>query len=461
MFSNGSSPVPSVTFWGAAQSVTGSQHLVEIGGLKLLLDCGSSRRAPGLTPPGFVVPPEQLDAVILSHAHTDHCGSLPRLVREGFAGPIYCTAATRDLLALMLAESARHAEEDARVLAVLGRAVEPYGPSRTARAEAWQTVQQCVVLPYDRPTEIGPGVELRLADAGHLLGSAMVHLALCDGGRDYCLSFTGDVGRPGLPLLRPPAAIPPADLVICESTYGGRNHEPPERLAEALHAVVRRTAERGGKVLVPAFSLGRTQAVVHVLQQGMLEGRVPPLPVYVDSPLAADIAGVYRAHPEQLAETPDLLHGPQVEYVRSLEESHEVGRRRGPCVLVAAGGMCEGGRILHHLKHHIDDPRCSVVLVSYQAPHTPGRRLLERGPTVRLHGRTYNKWADVIELPGFSGHAGHDDLLAMLEPLAGTARKVCLVHGEPEGAGLLARDLERRGFDEVLLPAPGEVVSVA
>ncbi len=212
---------------------------------------------------------------------------------------------------------------------------------------------------------------------------------------------------------------------------------------------------------MPAFSLGRTQSVVHALSEAMGAGRLPELPVFVDSPLAADVAEVYQMHPDCLDEGAGLLESPGVRYVREHEESRELSRGREPCVLVAAGGMCEGGRILQHLKHHIDDPRCTIVLVSYQAPGTPGRRLLERGPTVRFLGRQWNKWADVVELNGFSGHADHDELIRSLAPLAGRAKRVCLVHGEPERAEALAGGLRSRGFAEVLIPAEGETVSAA
>jgi metallo-beta-lactamase family protein len=251
-------------------------------------------------------------------------------------------------------------------------------------------------------------------------------------------------------------------VVISECTYGGRIHESFDQLRQRLVEVVQRTAERGGKVLIPAFSLGRAQAVVHALQQEMRGGRLPEIPIFVDSPLAADVAEVYRRHQETSARESGNGQASRtdlpIHYVRSHEESRQLSTRREPCILVASGGMCEGGRILQHLKHHIDDPRCSIVLVSYQAPGTPGRQLLERGPTVRLHGRRWNKWADVVDLSGFSGHADHNDLMASLAPLAGRTRKVCLVHGEPERAAALAKDLRGCGFADILIPDEGETV---
>jgi metallo-beta-lactamase family protein len=456
-----------VTFWGAAQAVTGSMHLIEAGGRKVLLDCGLARghHDAHLAPAGhFPFAPADLDAVIVSHAHIDHCGNLPGLVRQGFAGPVYCTAATGDLVDLMLHNSARVQEEDAFVRQVL---TGPPGaePTLSARHAADQVLRQCVVVPYDEPWEVVPGLQARLVNAGHILGSAMVALTARGSRGDVRLTFTGDLGRRGAPLVPDPAPLPAADLVLSESTYGGRVLAPVAEAITELEAVVRRTLERDGKVLVPAFSLGRTQVLAHVLEESMRSGRVPEVPVYVDSPLATDIAEVYRRHSEGLdeesarrARAGDFLAGWMVHYVREHEESKELSTRRGPCVIIAPGGMCEGGRILQHLKHHIDDPRCSVVLVNYQAPHTPGRRLLERGPTVRFHGRKWNKWADIVYLAGFSGHADHNDLLAYLGPLAGPAAKVCLVHGEPEQSQALRSDLLAAGFADVQVPGRGEAV---
>jgi metallo-beta-lactamase family protein len=467
----GSTPGPTVTFWGAARAVTGSMHLVEVGDQKVLLDCGSfrgRREEARHGPPRFPFDPHEITAVVLSHSHLDHCGNLPALIRQGFAGPIYCTPATRDLVAVMLGDTARHQEEDARVLSIVGHPVGSTLPPFT-RSDAWRAVEQCVTVPYDRPQALHPDVELRLADAGHILGSAMVSLRLAGGRREHSLTFTGDVGRRGLPFLREPAPVPAAEVVVCESTYAGRVHDSLERMVEVLGRVLRRSVEEGGKVLVPAFSLGRTQLVVHFLHRWMREGLLPVLPMFVDSPLAAEIADVYARYPEHfdreavpsLRHDPDFLEGPGVHYVRTLEESKELVTRPGACILIAAGGMCEGGRILRHLKHHLDDPRCTVVLVSYQAPHTLGRKLLEPRPRVRFHGKDWNLWAEVIEVNGFSGHAGHDELLAMLRPLAGRTRRIRLVHGEWESAQVLAEALTAEGFPDVAIPAPGESVSLA
>jgi metallo-beta-lactamase family protein len=448
-------------------------HLVEAGGRKLLLDCGLFRgpreesRRRNLE---FPFDPRTLDAVVLSHAHIDHCGNLPNLVRQGFSGPIYCTPPTRDLLGIMLADSARLHEEDAFVVRVVGgandsRTLEGAQPLVT-RLDAHRAMLQCVAVPYEQDYAVSPALRLRFADAGHILGSAMTLLTVAGRGRDWRLAFTGDLGRRGLPFLREPAPIPPADLILCESTYGGRTHQTVKDMAETLAAVVRRSAEQGGKVLIPAFSLGRTQVVVHYLRQWMRAGLLPRVPIFVDGSVAADIAEVHLRYPEYLVE--EAAAGLEedatapgdegVHYVRSPEETREVSGRPGACIVVAPSGMCEGGRIMHYLKQNLDDPRCSIVLVSYQAPGTLGRKLLEPKPTVRFHGRHWNLWANVLNIDGFSGHAGHDELLDVLCPLAAPGRKVRLIHGEPERAEVLAAALRGCGFTDVAVPARGETV---
>jgi metallo-beta-lactamase family protein len=466
-------PKPGVTFWGAALSVTGSMHLVEAAGRRVLLDCGAvrstgfdARRAPH----EFPFAPPEIDAVVLSHAHIDHCGNLPHLVHQGFAGPIYCTPATRDLIALMLADSARIHEEGAFVRRIVehGRALESGASS--PRQDVQRTLQQCVTLPYDQPCQLAPGIQVRLVSAGHLLGSAMIALTVHEAGREHSLTFTGDLGRLAMPLLPAPSPIPPADLVICESTYGARVLDSVAKAAEQLAATVRTTVANKGKVLIPAFSLGRTQLVVDCLVEGMQQGRIPIVPIFVDSPLAAAIVGVYRRHPHCLkpdfatrldSPAPRVGGEPAVQYVYAAEESQELTERRPPCVIVAPGGMCEGGRIVRHLKHHVDDPRCSVVLVSYQAPHSLGRRLLRPGPRVRIHGRLFNRWANFIEVSGFSGHPDQNELVTLLTPLAATPSRVRLVHGEPAQAAALALVLRRRGFADVAMAVLGETTGLS
>jgi metallo-beta-lactamase family protein len=462
---------PTVTFWGAARTVTGSMHRVDVGGQSLLLDCGlfQGHRAESYRRNlDFPFRPRDIDAVLLSHAHIDHCGNLPNLVKQGFAGPVYCTPATRALAAVMLGDAAKIHEEDAAYLnrhRARGEAkVEPLYDGR----DVYRTLLRLRAVGYGKPVEVGRGLEATFVDAGHLLGSAMIHLRVDAPGGERHITFTGDLGRPGLPILRDPAPVPAADLLISESTYGGHTHEPVEETAERLGEVVRRTAERGGKLLIPAFAVGRTQTVVYFLHQLQSAGRLPDLPSYVDSPMAVRATEVFQAHPECFNPTtlellhrdPDLFGGRRIHYIDKVHESIELNGRPEPCVIIAASGMCEAGRILHHLKHNIEDPRGTVLIVGYQAADTLGRRLVERRPEVRILGQTFAVRAEVVVLNGLSSHADHGDLLRSLGPLAGTTRQVRLVHGEPERAAALAEGLRAIGFADVAVPDRGDSVTV-
>jgi metallo-beta-lactamase family protein len=425
---------PALTFWGAAGGVTGSMHLLEAGNSKVLLDCGlhqGRREEARQRNAHFPFHPHQIDAVIVSHAHIDHCGNLPTLLRHGFDGPIYCTPPTRDLLRVMLADSAKIQEEDAAHLNIARGYAEPWVQPLYTAVDVEKVFARLVSVPYNRDHDAAKGVRFRFIEAGHVLGSAMVHVVAAAQDRDRTLTFSGDMGRRGLPILKPTGAIPPFTETV-----------------EKLYAAVRDTAERGGKVLIPAFSLGRTQLIIHVLQEGLRAGKLPRIPVFVDSPLASEVAGVYRSHPNALSEDVSqalreghgLLGGDGVSYVRDFEES----------TLLATG------RIQGHLKQLIDDPRCTIVLVSFQAPGTVGRKLLEPKPTVRFLGREWNKWIEVLHLDGFSGHADKNDFAAYLAPLAGKVGKVRLIHGETEQAEALADSLREMGFDDVAVPAPGD-----
>ncbi|MFO0808513.1 MAG: MBL fold metallo-hydrolase [Gemmataceae bacterium] len=451
-----------MTVWGAARAVTGSMHLVEACGKRVLLDCGQSRgtRNDTANRAEFPFEPSGIDAVVLSHAHTDHCGFLPALVRQGFDGPIYCTAATRELTEVMLIDSARIQEERAMMAAAGGRAaVADHVPF--SRADVYQTIDQCVPLNYGQPHTIG-GIQFQLLDAGHLLGSAMVSLTLDATPRPKTITYTGDLGRRSLPLHSPPEAIPPADLLLTESTYGGRAHDTIERTTELLLEIVRRTTERGGRVIVPAFSLGRTQLLLHVLQVALRNGQLDPVPIYVDSPLGTRIVDVYREFPDSLPvrNPQEFLGEPEIEYIETREESQTLAGGHGPAIIVASSGMLEAGRILHHLKHVIDDPRASIVLVSFQAPFTLGARLKEKGPTIHFLNRAWNKWAEVYDLSGFSGHADRNDFRELFGPLAGAVGKVRLVHGESEQAEALATQLRTQGFTDIALAERGEPIPV-
>jgi metallo-beta-lactamase family protein len=462
---------PTVTFWGAARTVTGSMHQVDACGQTLLLDCGlfqGHRADSRVRNRTFPFRPRDIDAVLLSHAHIDHCGNLPNLVKQGFRGPIYCTPATRALAAVMLGDAAKIQEEDAAYLNHQrgngGPTVEPLYDGR----DVYRTLLQLKAVPYDTPAAIGRGLEATFVDAGHLLGSAMIRLRMEAPNGERRLTFTGDLGRPGLPILRDPSPVPPGDLLLSESTYGGHTHEPVEETAERLGQVVRQTAERGGKLLIPAFSVGRTQTIVYFLHQLKSAGRLPEIPIFVDSPMAVRATEVFRAHSEcfneetlrLLRDDADLFGESQITYVEKVHDSIALNDRPDPCAIVSASGMCEAGRILHHLKHHIEDPRSTILIVGYQADGTLGRRLVERRPEVRILGRMCALKAEVVVLNGLSSHADHGDLLRSLGPLVGSARQVRLVHGEPERAAALAEGLRSIGFGDVAIPDRGDRVTV-
>ena len=463
---------PTVTFWGAAQTVTGSMHLLQANGGKFLLDCGlfqGPRVEARQRNRNFPFDPRDIDAVVLSHAHIDHCGNLPNLVNQGFRGPIYCTPATHDLAAVMLADSAKIQEEDAAYLNRKRERGQPPVEPLYDRRDVYRCARLMQPVAYDRPFDLGHGLRLLLVDAGHVLGSAMVSLTIASNGRDYRLTFTGDLGRKGIPILRDPEPIPPCGTLISESTYGGRTHPAPTQLADKLAEVVQRTVARGGKVLIPAFSLGRTQTIVYFLHQLFDSGKLPVLPVFVDSPLAMAATEVFRMHPEcfneetalLLQDDPDLFGRKRVHYITCVEESKELNDRRDPCVIIAASGMCESGRILHHLKHNIEDARTTILIVGYQAANTLGRRLVEKHPEVRFLDHWYKVNAEVVVMNGFSCHADQNELLEAVAPLVGQTRRVCLVHGEPGPAEALRQALLARGFAEAIAPERGQTVALA
>jgi metallo-beta-lactamase family protein len=460
---------PFMHFWGAARTVTGSMHLLETGSHRLLLDCGlfqGHRDEARQRNSTFPFDPHRIDAVILSHAHIDHCGNLPNLTRSGFQGPIYCTPATRDLSAVMLADSGKIQEEDA---AYLNRQPDhktrPIQPLYT-RQDVVGAMRQFQSVPYDRTFDTGLGVRFRFVDAGHLLGSAMVHLTVSAAGREYALTFTGDLGRRGLPILRDPAAVPPAAFLISESTYGGKRHDPVEHLGDGLATVLQRTIGRKGKLLIPAFSLGRTQTVLYFLQQLITEGKIADLPIFVDSPLAADATEVFRLHPEcfddeasqLLDHNPDLFGKGRIHYTRTVEESKRLNDLAGPCVIIASSGMCEAGRILHHLKHGVADSRNTVLIIGFQAPDTLGQRIADHQREVRILDQLLPVRAEVVQMNGFSSHADHAELLTLLGPLASQTRQVCLVHGELPSAQALAEGLAAQGFRQIAIPERGQEI---
>jgi metallo-beta-lactamase family protein len=459
-----------LTFNGAVQTVTGSQHLLEVNGRTILLDCGlyqGRREEAARRNREFHFDPAQVDLVVLSHAHIDHSGNIPNLVRRGFRGKIFCTPATVDLCGAMLLDSGYIQERDVEyVNKIRRRQGEPPVTPIYTQADAERSLKHFQGVDYDEPLELGPGVTLTLRDAGHMLGSAIVVLDCTeDNGRPARrLVFTGDLGRPHLPLLRDPTYLKRADILLMESTYGSRIHPPLEDSAAALEQIIRRTVERGGKVIIPAFAVERTQMLVYLLNKLYHQGDLPDVPVFVDSPLAVNVTEVFRRHlayfdqetQAYLAnEDPDgdVFGFHKLRYIRDVEQSRALNVRQGPCVIISASGMAEAGRILHHLKNNIGDPRNTVLIVGWQAPNTLGRRLVERLPVVRIFGIEHQLEAEVDTLNGFSGHADQPVLLDWVKTLERPPEHTFVVHGEPEAAQVLADRLRRdAGCPRVSIP---------
>jgi metallo-beta-lactamase family protein len=455
-------------FWGAARSVTGSKHLLQVNGNRILLDCGlvqGHRREAEEKNRNLPVDPTSIDSVVLSHAHIDHSGCLPSLVKNGFQGNIYCTYATRDLCAVMLPDSAHLQEQDTKYVNKKHRKkglppVEPiYGHEDVER-----TLKLFVSVGFERPFPIAPGIRLEFFDAGHILGSAVTCLEIEENGTRRRLVYTGDLGRWNLPILKDPVPTPPPIVYITETTYGDHLHDPVERMDESLEEVVDRTVARGGKIIIPAFSVGRTQEIVYCLRRLHDAGRVTKVPVFVDSPLSVSATEVFRLHPECFdRETLQYVHSDKgpfgfelVTYIRDRERSMELNERKEPCIIISASGMCEGGRILHHLKHNIGDPRNTILMVGYCAEHTLGRRIVEREKRVSIFGEPYSLNAEVVVLNSFSAHADKNDLIRYMHSLEGDMERVFLVHGDEKRSFAFAATVREQFGCPVDVPEEGD-----
>ena len=466
----------SISFEGAARTVTGSRHRIRFGDRTWLFDCGlcqGHRQEADRVNRTFRFTPAELDGVVLSHAHLDHSGNVPTIVAQGFRGPIHATPATLDLCRAMLADSAFLMERD--VEHVNKRARERRGgggdgddaarrPLYT-EADVEASLARFVTHGCGEAWSPWPGVGARYYDAGHILGSALAVFEFQDGGRRFRLGMGGDLGRPGRPILRDPEVPPGVDALVLESTYGDRLHPPAAETEQALADVVRRTVERGGRVLVPAFAVGRAQEIVATLHTLMESKRLPDLPIFVDSPLAEQATQVFRRHPELFDEETrrsfDEEHGApfgfaRLRYTRTSDESRALNDRREPCIILSASGMCEGGRILHHMRNGLTDARNSVVIVGYQAEGTLGRRLRDCAEIVSIFGEPVRRRAEVVVLEGFSAHADQRELLDWLARLDPKPRVVLLVHGDLEPAGVLAEKIAERCGLPAHIPALGE-----
>ncbi len=462
-----------IHFHGAAQTVTGSQHLLEINGRKLLLECGlfqGRRKETYDRNRQFPFKPDEIDAVILSHAHIDHSGNLPHLVKKGYHGPIYATPATAHLGNIMLMDSGHIHESDAKYVNKkrLKKGLPPIEPLYT-QEDAAAVAQHFSTVHYERPFEPIPGVEARFVDAGHILGSAAVVLDIREKDRKFRFWFSGDIGRRDLPILKDPVLPYDTEYLLMECTYGDKTHEPHQVAIDELKQVVSETVNGGGKVIIPAFAVGRTQELVYCLHQMLAEKQIPRIPVFVDSPLAVNASDIFRAHPYLFdQEAQDLIARDRhhaalgfdlLTYTRSVEESKAINFVKGPAVIISASGMAETGRILHHLKNNIEDRKNTILIVSWQAPHTLGRRLAEQKKKVKIFGELYQRRAQVVTIGGLSAHAGQSFLLEYALS-SRRLKHIFLVHGEQRSAQPLIEKLGDAGYSQVSYPTPQAVVEI-
>jgi metallo-beta-lactamase family protein len=469
-----------IAFLGAAQTVTGSEHLIQVNGYKILLDCGLYQGNPREAKERnthFDFDPKEIDAVILSHAHIDHYGNLPNLVKQGFEGPIYATPVTVHLADLLMRDSGyiqeAQAEESAQEDGTF--AAEEDEPIYT-REEAAQVKQYFMPTLYDTPFEVLPGIVGRLINAGHILGSAAVRLEIDEAGKNgsgkkqHRLWFSGDIGQRNLPLVRDPILPEDCDVLIMESTYGNKDHGDVLAAYDELREVVARTIERGGRVIIPAFAVGRTQEIVYSLHQMIERGEVPEVPVFVDSPLASEASRVFTEHPEYFDdETRNFIREAgswtalgfdRLSYIESARESRELNRRDEPMVIISTSGMMEAGRVLHHVRFSIEDPRNTILMVSYQAPNTLGRALANGEKRVHIHHQDYDVKAEVCLINGFSAHAGQSLLVEYAEAVKEQVQKVFLVHGEEQPAEALQGKLKEKGLEKVYYPLPRQTMDL-
>lgn len=463
-----------IQFIGAAQTVTGSMHFLQVNGKKILLECGfyQGKRAEStrINKNFEFFHPAEIDALVLSHAHIDHSGNLPNLVKQGYSGPIYTTPATRDLAGIMLADSGKIQEQDAAFLnRKLAQKHEPPIEPIYNMEDALAVMPLFVSVSYHRETVVADGVKLTFLDAGHILGSALVQLQINEDGKEKIVLFTGDLGRKGLPILRNPEPVQDADLLIIESTYGGKLHEPIQGMESKLAEVILRTIKRGGKVIIPAFSVERTQEITYTLHRLFENKTLPRIPVFVDSPLSVNATEVFRLHPEcfnkeifkMVLEHEDPFGFEYINYIRTVEDSKKLNDIHEQIVIISASGMCESGRILHHLANNVNDPRNTILIVGYQAQDTLGRRILEHQPVIRIFGDEYPLKAEVVEMQSFSAHADHNDLMEFTSQLdKKRLQNIFLVHGEVPEQEAFTQSLSQAGYKNIASPKRGDVFNI-
>ncbi|MFG0334565.1 MAG: MBL fold metallo-hydrolase RNA specificity domain-containing protein [Maioricimonas sp. JB049] len=463
-----------ITFLGAAGEVTGSQHLIETRHRRILLDCGmfqGPRAASRRKNEELRCRPKDLDGVVLSHAHIDHCGRIPMLYREGYRGPVFCTDATADIAELMLLDSARIQQEDAKYLSRKLKAGHPPVEPLYSEQHVEQALRHVQPLLFEEWHELADDVRLRFHPAGHILGSAISELEIeDDDGEVKRIVFTGDLGRRDMPLLVDPSTVQGCDVLITESTYGSRVHPPTSDVKQHLADIIGETVRRHGRVIIPAFSLGRTQQIVYFLNQLFNENVLPRIPMYVDSPLATRLTRIFRRYDHTLDEDvqvtlendEDAFGFETLRYVRTQQESIALNKQAGPFVVISASGMCENGRVVHHLKHSVADERNAILLMGYQAPHTLGRQIAERRPYVKIFDREFPLRARVEQFEGLSAHADVNDFKWWFEAMSADSHigQAFLVHGEPKSAESLAQILHDLTDEDPVIPGQNETFEV-
>jgi len=469
-----------IKFCGAARTVTGSQHLLEINGKKILLDCGlyQGRREEAYeVNKNFLFDPQDIHAVVLSHAHIDHSGNLPTLVRQGFSGCIYSTSATRDLCAIMLQDSAHIQVKDTEFVNKkrIRKNLSPFKPLYR-EGDVINTLSKFKTTSYYQDFYIdglGDAMKVQFIDAGHILGSAEVVLTIKEKGREYKFAFTGDLGRPGLPILRDPDFMGNVNFLISESTYGGKTHDNPTQMESQLAAVINEAVSRGGKIIIPAFSVGRTQEIVYALSQLLSRKEIPSFPIYIDSPLSSAATGVFKIHPEcydkeigeLISNGINVFELPSMKYITKVEDSKKLNSMKECALIISASGMAESGRVLHHLANNIEDKNATVLIVGFMAEHTLGRRLIEAkdipDTEVNILGDTYKANAKIVVLNSFSAHADGKELLDYFDKFdRNELKQVYLVHGEIDRQEALKKGLNDLNFKDVLIPNKGIEIEI-